>query len=282
MKETYELLDSGEGKKLERYGAYTLVRPASQAIGKPMRPKEEWEDADAVFTREESFRWDKKFKGEWAVEISGIKFLLSTTDFGHLGVFPEQKDLWDWIALKIQEAKKTRKEPLKVLNLFAYSGGATLVAAREGAEVCHLDASKGMVAWARENAALNGLDKKPIRWIIDDVKKFLLREIRRNASYDAIILDPPTFGKGSQAQVFKFESDLYFLLELCRDLLSKNPSFILLSCHTPNITPIGLQNVLSQVMQDYPGKIENGEMLLKGMNAVYPLPNGIYARWTHE
>lgn len=281
MTNIYELLDSGEGKKLERYGSYILQRPASQAIGKPVLSKEKWAQADGIFTREESFRWDKKVEGEWFVEISGIKFRLSATDFGHLGVFPEQSDLWDWMAKTIQKEQVARNKPLKVLNLFAYSGGATLIAAKEGAEVCHLDASKGMVTWARENAALNNLDKKPIRWIVDDVKKFLLREIRRGASYDAIILDPPTFGKGSQGQVFKFETDLYFLLELCRDLLSENPAFILLSSHTPNISPIGLQNTLSQVMHSLKGKTENGEMLLKGETNIYPLPNGIYTRWIH-
>lgn len=279
MTDTYALLDSGDGKKLERYGPYTLVRPASQAIWKPTLSVKEWDKADGIFTREEKFKWIKKIPEDWHITISGLKFHLSSTDFGHLGVFPEQKELWKWFSEKIGKEHAARRVPLKVLNLFAYSGGGTLMAAREGAEVCHLDASKGMVSWARENAALNNLEKKPIRWIVDDVRKFLQREIRRKNSYDAIILDPPSYGKGSKGEVFKFEKDLYSILEQCRELLSKNPSFILLSSHTTNITPVGLQNILSQVMQGAKGKIEHGEIMLSGAKDVMPLPNGTFARW---
>jgi 23S rRNA (cytosine1962-C5)-methyltransferase len=282
MTDTYALLDSGDGKKLERFGPYTLARPAGQAIWKPSFPDKEWDNADGIFIREGEFRWVRKISGEWIVEINGIKLRLSSTDFGHLGVFPEQKDLWRWIGSTLKKEQENRKQPLKVLNLFAYSGGATLVASREGAEVCHLDASKGMVTWARENAELNSLDKNPIRWIVDDVRKFLSREIRRKSFYDAVILDPPSFGKGSQGQVFKFERDLYELLEQCRDVLSKKPLFILLSCHTPNISSNGLHNILSQVMQDFSGKVEQGELMLKGGARAMPLPNGTFARWLGE
>jgi len=282
MENAYTLLDSGDGKKLERYGPYTMVRPASQAIWRPSLSEEVWNSADAIFTREEKFQWVKKISGDWFVKILDLKFRLSATDFGHLGVFPEQTDLWKWIAGMIEKAQTVREKPLKVLNLFAYSGGGTLISARAGAEVCHLDASKGMVSWARDNAKLNNLEGKPIRWIIDDVNKFLQREIRRENYYDAIILDPPTFGKGSRGEVFKFERDLYPLLEMCRDLLSKEPAFVLLSCHTPNITPLGLENILSQVMQGVSGKVEHGEMLLRGEKDVMSLPNGVYARWKYE
>lgn len=282
MPDTYTLLDSGDGKKLEQFGSYTLARPAGQAVWRPALSKKEWESADAVFTREGDFRWLRKISGEWVVEVAGIKLRLSSTDFGHLGVFPEQKALWKWIGKKLLAAKEKRNQPLKVLNLFAYSGGATIAASRAGAEVCHLDASKGMVAWAKENAVLNSLSENPIRWIVDDVRKFLSRETRRNNFYDAIILDPPSFGKGSQGQVFKFERDLYPLLEQCRDLLSKKPEFILLSCHTPNISSGGLCNVLTQLMQKFPGKIEQGELMLEGEDRVLPLPNGTFARWVHE
>lgn len=282
MTDTYSLLDSGDGKKLERFGPYTLARPAGQAIWRPALPIKDWDAADAIFTREGEFRWIRKITGDWVVEIAGIKLRLSSTDFGHLGVFPEQKELWKWIGKRIKEAKEKRASPLKVLNLFAYSGGATMAASLAGAEVCHLDASKGMVSWARENAELNSIQENPIRWIVDDVRKFLSREIRRKNYYDAIILDPPSFGKGSQGQVFKFERDLLPLLEQCRDVLSKNPEFILLSCHTPNISSEGLRNVLCQVMKKIPGKIEPGELLLQGGKDTLPLPNGTFARWVHE
>lgn len=279
MKDTYALLDSGDGKKLERFGPYTMVRPAGQAIWTPTLPKKEWDKADARFTREEECQWLKKISGEWFVEIKGIRFQLSTTDFGHLGIFPEQKEQWLWMQSQIKKAGEKRSKPVKVLNLFAYSGGATLFTVAAGAEVCHLDASKGMVSWARENATLNGFDKKPIRWIVDDVRKFLLREHKRDSKYDAIILDPPTYGRGSKGEVFKFERDLPELMEQCRNLLSEDPLFLVLSCHTPTITPVGLENVLRQVMAGVEGKIEHGELLLEGSKDVLPLPSGIYARW---
>lgn len=282
MDNTYSLLDSGDGRKLERFGSYTLARPAAQAVWKPSLKQEIWDKADAIFTREGEFRWVKKVTGEWIIEFEGIKLRLSSTDFGHLGVFPEQKDLWHWIGNTLKEAQKKRSTRIKVLNLFAYSGGVTLFASRENVDVCHLDASKGMVTWAKENALLNGFENKPIRWIVDDVRKFLVREIKRKNYYDAVILDPPSFGKGSQGQVFKFEKDLYPLLEQCRDVLSKDPLFVLLSCHTPNISPMGLHNTLAQVMKPLSGTIDHGELLLKGTEKTLPLPNGTFARWIHE
>ena len=168
-----------------------------------------------------------------------------------------------------------------MLNLFAYSGGVTLAAAKAGATTCHLDASKGMVAWARENAALNQLTEAPIRWIVDDVNKFLARELRRESRYDAIILDPPSFGRGSQGEVFKIEEDLPKLLYACRQLLTPNPLFVLFSCHTPGFTPITMGHLLSQMMTGLPGQIDTGEMTLKGANGVFPLPSGTFGRWIY-
>lgn len=281
MKDTYALLDSGGGRKLEQFGPYLLDRPASQAMWEPRLPPSEWRKADGIFTREEDFRWIKSVKSPWTVSISGIAFKLSTTSFGHLGLFPEQKQQWEWMEEIITAAMKKRKRPLKVLNLFAYSGGATLVAAKAGAEVCHLDASKGMVEWARENATLNTLEDRPIRWIVEDVKKFLAREARRSSLYDGIVLDPPTYGRGRQGQVFKFERDIVPLLRQCVSLLGENPLFLLLSCHTPNLTPLGLHHILSQAAEKKGGTVEAGEMCLEGRRDVLPLPTGIFARWRH-
>lgn len=275
---SYTLLDSGNGRKLERFGPYVLARPAAQAVWKPRLPETDWNKADAIFSREGENRWVKKLVGAetWDIQVAGIKFKLSVTDFGHLGIFPEQKKFWEWIQTKLKNATKPR-----VLNLFAYSGGATLAAALAGAQVCHLDASKGMVAWARENAALNALQNAPIRWIIEDVSKFLKREMRRGSRYEAIILDPPSFGRGAKGEVFKIEEEILTLLDDCRALLSDDPLFILFSCHTPGFTPLTMQHLMQQMMQGCKGEIDAGEMILEGSENVLSLPSGTFARWQH-
>lgn len=280
---TYHLIDSGRGRKLERFDAYLIARPCSQAIWEPKLSQEEWDKADADFSREGENKWLKKPPPEsWTIEVSGVTFKLSPTDFGHLGIFPEQRDFWNWIQQVIKQAQEKRLNNINVLNLFAYSGGSTLAAAKAGANVCHLDASKGMVSWAKENACLNGLETAPVRWIVDDVSKFLKRELRRNHRYDAIILDPPSFGRGSQGEVFKIEDDLPQILSHCRDLLSKNPLFILFSCHTPGFTPIVMRHLISQMICQYPGIIDEGEMVLYGDKDVLPVPCGTFARWLYE
>lgn len=274
MKSDYYLLDSGSGRKLERFGPYVIARPCAQAVWLPTLSEDEWNRADAQFTREPDNRWLKKkgLKEFWTIDVSGVRFKLSPTDFGHLGIFPEQAPFWEWIA-------KTANPDMKVLNLFAYSGGSTLAAARGGAQVCHLDASKGMVAWARENAGFSGLESAPIRWITDDVNKFLAREIKRNSRYEGIILDPPSFGRGSHGEVFKIEEEINTLLKTCRELLSDHPKFILFSCHTPGFTPIAMEHLLGQAMQGLGGKIDAGEMVLSGEKGVLPVPSGTFARW---
>ena len=276
----YILLDSGNGRKLERFGSYVIDRPSAQTVWAPHLLREKWDEADAYFTREGENQWilRKKLPEKWILETAGIRFQLSSTDFGHLGIFPEQNVFWEWIRQTLLKSK--RAQPLEVLNLFAYSGGVTLAAAQGGAKVCHLDASKGMVAWARENAALNGLEGAPIRWIIDDVFKFLMREKKRGRKYDAIILDPPSFGRGSQGEIFKIEEDILKLLQECNDLLSEDPLFMLFSCHTPGFTPLVLHHLLSQVLKDRKGSIDIGEMTLRGAPNVLPLPSGAFARWT--
>lgn len=275
--DTYSLIDSGEGYKLEQFGPYMISRPCSQAVWKKQLPSEIWDNAHAFFSREGQTKWTLQ-KGRlpeiWQVRVADIIFKISPTDFGHLGIFPEQKEFWNWIQNKVTKGKR-------VLNLFAYSGGSTMAAAKAGADVCHLDASKGMVTWARENAALNQLDKAPIRWIIDDVSKFLARELRRGSRYDAIILDPPSFGRGSSGEVFKIEEEITKLLKSCRDLLTERPSFVLFSCHTPGFSPIVMEHLLKQALSDLPGRIDSGEMVLQGQKDVFTLPSGTFARWQY-
>lgn len=276
MPAAYALLDSGEGRKLEQFGDYLISRPASQALWQ-CQHSELWKKADAYFTREPKGVWQgtTRLPMSWILDHVGLKFKVAPTDFGHLGIFPEHAETWKWMSECIRPKDK-------VLNLFAYSGGISLAAARAGAEVCHVDASKGMVAWARDNAALNGLQSASIRWIVDDVFKFLAREIRRGNTYEGIVLDPPSFGRGAKGEVFKIEEHLPQLLATCRQLLSKTPAFMILSCHTPGLTPISLQNLLSQCMKGTSGKIDAGEMVLRGEGDVLPLPSGTYARWKGE
>jgi 23S rRNA (cytosine1962-C5)-methyltransferase len=266
----YELIDSGEGLKLERFGPHILIRPCPQALWKKGRP-DAWKEVDAQFSRETKGGWSytKQLPRDWISSVGGVKFKIAPTDFGHLGVFPEHAKLWEDLRFLCKEGQPS------ILNLFAYSGGASLAFAQEGAKVCHLDASKGMVDWARENATLNRLEKAPIRWIVDDAIKFLKRELRRDVRYDAILLDPPTFGRGSSGEVFQIEEDLVPLLELCRSLLSDKPRFLVLSCHTPGVTPVALKNVVSQL---FPGvRVETGEMMLTSKGAL-PIPSGSYIK----
>lgn len=269
----YELLDSGQESKLERFGPYILERPCSQAVWK--RQGDAWQKAHGRFTRIDDKRGTLvgTLPDTWTIQTAGISFKLSMTDFGHLGIFPEQRPFWRWIRKTIQEANR----PIQLLNLFAYSGGVTLAAAQGGASVCHLDASKGMVSWARENCALNNLQEAPIRWIVEDVQKFIEREIRRNKRYDAIVLDPPSFGRGAQGEVFKIEAHINKLLDSLRELLSDKPLFILFSCHTPGFTPVVLEHLLSQCTKGLKGTIDTGEMLLEGSGL--PIPSGSFARW---
>ncbi len=283
MSYTYQLLDSGHGRKLEQFGQIVIDRPSAQAVWKPLLPENDWKQCNAFFTREGENTWRKRglLPEQWTINVAGITFKISPTDFGHLGIFPEQRPFWEWIQKEVAEAKVKRPNPPLILNLFAYSGGSTLAAAKAGAQVCHLDASKGMVSWARENAQLNELDTAPIRWIVDDVSKFLKRELRRGHRYDGIILDPPSFGRGSQGEIFKIEEHLEDILKDCRELLTPHPLFVLLSCHTPGYTPIAMGHLIEQMMKGLEGRIDQGEMTLTGNQDVLPLPSGTYARWTH-
>ena len=271
--EKYELIDSGNQQKLERFGPFLFARPCSQALWKPQLSRKEWEEADGYFSREGGNRWVFKTKlpTSWVVETAGVRFKIAPTDFGHLGVFPEHSLLW-----KGMQTALARNKGGQVLNLFAYSGGATLACSQAGAKVCHVDTSKGMIAWARDNAELNALSAHPIRWIVDDVTKFLQREIRRGVRYEGVILDPPSFGRGSQGEVFKIEEDIHPLLDLCIQLLSEEALFLTLTTHTPGMTPLVMQHLLSQKMKK--GSIQTGEMILPCKNG-FAVPCGSFVTW---
>jgi len=261
---TYELLDSGSGEKLERFGDFILIRPALQAQWSIQSPGA-WRSAHATFRRTKPWNGIPK---SWNIKYEELTFKLSPTSFGHVGFFPEHAQHWNWMS-------RTLRPRSNVLNLFAYSGGATLYLAKRGHSVCHVDASRGMVDWARQNALLNGLERASIRWIVDDTIKFLKREIKRRRRYDALILDPPSFGRGFQGQVFKIKRDLLTLLRLCCAILSAKPSFVLFTSHTSAFTPKVLENLMWQTFPNM--SIESGEMLIPSASSL-SLPSGTYAR----
>jgi 23S rRNA (cytosine1962-C5)-methyltransferase len=282
MNNDYELLDSGELYKLERFGPIVLSRPCASAMWRRALAPGEWERATASFGREKGNHWKGRHKlpKVWTIAIEDIRFQLASTDFGHVGIFPEQIEQWQRIREFCRAFTSKHQRPPRVLNLFAYSGGCTLFAAESGAEVVHVDASKGMVEWARKNAALNGLENRPIRWIIEDVTKFVVREQRREKRYDLIILDPPSYGRGSNGEIFKIESELPSLLGLLNSILSSETAGILLSSHTPELTPVALENLLSMEFGSRGGAFESGEMLLRGTKGVLPVPAGSYCWWS--
>jgi 23S rRNA (cytosine1962-C5)-methyltransferase len=275
----YALLDSGSFRKLERFGELVLARPCAQAVWRPALPERAWQEATASFSREGQNRWvgRSRLPEQWEISVEGIRFQLRSTDFGHLGIFPEQRRQWVRIRAFCEAFAARHGRPARVINLFAYSGGSTLAAALGGAEVCHVDASKGMVDWARNNAALNGCAEKPIRWIVDDIFKFLEREQRRERRYDLVLLDPPTYGRGTKGEVFKIEEALPELLRVIHGVMSEHATGILLSCHTPEYTATALANILGQEF-GASGNLECGEMLLEGTRAL-PVPSGTFGFW---
>jgi 23S rRNA (cytosine1962-C5)-methyltransferase len=280
---TYAFIDSGHGRKLERFDKIWLNRPAAQAIWSPKYGPEVWQKAQVMVEREDKKTILRKesIPDSWITTIDDLKFKVALTDFGHIGIFPEQRSNWGFLYELVRQ-RKQQKTP-HILNLFAYSGGSTLACARAGAIVTHLDASKGMVSWARENAHLNGLGEAPIRWMVDDALKFTERELRRGVRYDGIILDPPTYGRGKQNEVFKIEEHLLPLLRTCNALLSDTPLFVLLSCHTPGYTPLLLEHVLKQSLEGKTGQYLPSEMqLIPEEDTVLSLPNGTQCLWLHE
>ena len=275
MHNEYELMDSGGGRKLERFGDAILSRPCAQAVWEQQKP-EVWSKAHASFDRDRGWQTHggSELPSSWIVTINDIAMRLSPTPAGHLGVFPETRLLWDWITDALNSSKGTRAN---VLNLFAYSGGATLAAARAGCSVCHVDSSKSMVTRARENAGLNQLDEAPIRWIVDDVGKFLDREIRRGRAYDAIMLDPPSFGHGTRGEQYRIATDLTSTLRQCGALLTDDPAFVLLTSHTQGVTAVQLENLMRDVLGR--GDIASGEMELTGAGDARAVSDGIWVHW---
>ena len=276
----YALLDSGYGLKLERYGPYTFVRPEPQAIWQPAASQESWQAAHAIFqpTREESgghWQFNKPVKESWVMQYKGLKFRVQTTAGRHLGVFPEQAPHWDWIGNVVQTAKRD----INVLNLFGYTGLASLEAARAGAHVTHIDASKKSVAWARENQALSDLGNKPIRWIVDDALKFVQRDARRGVKYDGLILDPPKFGRGPKGEVWEFYRLLPELLSACRSVLSQEPIFICLTAYAIRASALSLYYSLQEMVAGFAGRISVGELALEEHSAGRMLSMAIFARW---
>jgi len=268
----YELIDSGDGMRLEHWGNYTLSRPDPVALWQPSAPAL-WKKADAVYHRSSAGggKWDiSSLPERWTVSYDALSFIIKPMGFKHTGVFPEQAVNWDWSRQLIRDAKR----PIRVLNLFAYTGGATLAAAQAGASVCHVDAAKGIVLHARENASASGLEQAPIRWIVDDCRKFISREIRRGNRYDAIILDPPSYGRGSGGEVWKIEEDLYPFLEGCEQLLSDDPLFLLLNSYTAGLSPKTGEYVLSQVLKKYRVSVDADEIGLPCRSTGRALPCG--------
>jgi len=276
----YQLLDCGDGMKQERWGDYTLVRPDPQIIW-PKRNGPEWHNCDALYHRSEKggghWEFSKKLPDTWTIRYAplDLAFRIRPTNFKHTGLFPEQAVNWHWITDKIKSARRE----ISILNLFGYTGAATCAAAKAGAKVCHVDAAEGMVKWCRENAALSNLADAPIRYITDDCLKFTRREQKRARRYDAIIMDPPTYGRGASGEMWRLEDHLWDLLTSCRQLLSEQPLFILINAYTARLSPTVVANLLDELMQSHGGQITSGEVALPIQSDTKILPCGIYGRW---
>jgi len=282
----YELLDSGDGLKLERFGSYIFARPESQAMWSRALPQRDWDAAHAVFqpsAEESGGHWveKKRLPDKWEMtyplpNIGDIKFEVMTTPGRHLGVFPEVASHWDFMADLVRKADR----PVKVLNLFGYTGLASLAAAAAGAQVTHVDASKKSVSWARENQALSGLNEKPIRWIVEDAIKYMQREEKRGMKYDGIILDPPKFGRGPKGEVWEVYKSLPNLFEICRACLSDDPLFVIATLYAVRASAIHVAQALDEVMKNHKGNMESGELVTRESSANRLLSQAVYARWS--
>ena len=281
----YELLECSEGERLERWGKVILIRPDPQIIWSTPKDHPMWKHADARYVRSSQGGGHWEYRRElpefWKINYKDLTFKISPTGFKHTGLFPEQAVNWDMMREKIKAAKAEGRE-VRVLNLFAYTGGATVAAASAGASVCHVDAAKGMVHWARENAELSSLNEKPIRWIVDDCKKFVEREIRRGSKYDAVILDPPSYGRGPGGEVWKLEEHVYELVELCAGVLTDDPLFVLLNSYTTGLSASTMAYVLGSAMKKFGGKVEAEEIGLPVTQSGMALPCGSSAIWSKE
>lgn len=279
----YEMLDTSGGEKLERWGSRILIRPDPQIIWDTPHEHPMWKKADARYIRSSKGggSWDiyRKIPESWTLSYRELTFRIQPTGFKHTGLFPEQAVNWSYF----MEAIRKQKEPVRVLNLFAYTGGATLACAAAGAEVCHVDASKGMIAWARENAALSGLSERPIRWIVDDCEKFVAREIKRGRRYDAVIMDPPSYGRGPGGEVWKLEEQIYRMVDLCAGVLSDKPLFFVLNSYTTGLSPSVMRYLLGvTIAKRFGGEVAADEIGLPVTQSGLVLPCGSTAIWTRK
>lgn len=279
----YRIIDTANGEKLEYWGNHVLIRPDPQIIWQTDHQTDLWKKAAGHYHRSSKGggEWEffKKLPSQWQISYKDLNFVIRPTGFKHTGLFPEQAVNWDYFREKITKADR----PIKVLNLFGYTGGATLACAAAGASVCHVDASKGMVAWGKENAAASGLSDRPIRWIVDDCEKFVMREIRRGNKYDGIIMDPPSYGRGPGGEVWQLEEHIYKLVALCAGVLSDDPLFFALNSYTTGLSPSVMQYLLGvTVGKKYGGKVSADEIGLPVETAGYTLPCGSTALWEAE
>ena len=305
----YELLDSGEGEKLERFGKVVLARPDPQALWSKNLSASEWKKADGYFTHDNKADWSLKPAAQerWAIELGGLKLWVKPTAFKHVGVFPEQASNWKWVESKISGESSKKKgegskkndhsgknqptfsmlpassselsDSIEILNLFGYTGGATLACAKAGAKVVHVDGSKVAISWARDNALLSGLEKKPVRWILDDARTFVKREVKRGRKYQGIIMDPPSFGHGPEGELWKIEENFLSLVEQCFEILDTKPLFFLINGYAAGYSAIAYNNILLPLKEKFGGSIEMGEVAIKESGTERNLPCGIFARW---
>ena len=278
----YEVIDTSSGEKLERWGDYILVRPDPQVIWNTEKKHYGWKKFNGHYHRSNKGGGEWEFKNlpeEWSISYKELTFNLKPFSFKHTGLFPEQAANWDWFSSLIKEADR----PIKVLNLFAYTGGATVSAAKAGASVTHVDAAKGMVAWAKENAASSGLADAPIRYLVDDCVKFVEREIRRGNKYDGIIMDPPSYGRGPKGEIWKIEESVFPFIQLTSQLLSDNPLFFLINSYTTGLQPAVLSYMLHTVLDPiHKGTVEANEIGLPVKSNSLILPCGASGRWVAE
>ena len=274
----YEIIDCSKGEKLERWGGYLLIRPDPQVIWDIPRKNKDWRHINGHYHRSKKDGGEWEFfdlPKQWTIQYRELTFNLKPFNFKHTGLFPEQAANWDWFCEKIRTAGR----PVKVLNLFAYTGGATLAAAAAGAAVTHVDASKGMVGWAKENAVSSGLKEAPIRWLVDDCVKFVEREIRRGNHYDAIIMDPPSYGRGPKGEIWKIEDSIHSFIKLCTRLLSDTPLFFLVNSYTTGLAPAVLTYMLTAELKHFHGSVESQEIGLPVSDTGLILPCGASGRW---
>lgn len=274
----YQILDTSSGERLEKWGKYILIRPDPQVIWNTPRTMKEWRQENGHYHRSSKGGGQWEFfhlPKQWSIQYKSLTFHLKPFHFKHTGLFPEQAVNWDWITEKIQNAKRE----VKVLNLFAYTGGATLAAAAAGARVTHVDASKGMVGWAKENAVSSGLEQAPIRWLVDDCLKFVEREIRRGNHYDAIIMDPPSYGRGPKGEIWKLEDSIYPLIQQCARLLCSHPLFFLINSYTTGLAPSVLTYMISTALKEFGGTVTAQEIGLPVASTGLTLPCGASGRW---